>query len=346
MLIFTGSNPRQEKPWITLFSALVLVLAAHLATAAEEPIFNASALTEFQASLVRDIAGSTTTQPDLSNIELAFDARLGAGVGGHMLLKREAGTELELDEAYGHYQWAGVWPLTLSVGQRYVPFGRFETGLISDPLTLETAETRSRAIMLGWEQGSVSSSFYYGGDSDSAGLPQYYGFQLALNQGEDWLSRNIGLSYISHLGAAAGVRDSLSDPSRPDHAAPAVGLSGSIGNGRVRLVGEYIQALDRFAAADLGFAGTGAAPSAYHVELGWKTRAVNFPVNVSLGYQGSAEALALGLPQTRLLAGVSTNVNKNTALALEWANDRDYAASVGGAGLSSNTYTMQLAIEF
>jgi hypothetical protein len=346
MLIFTKSNPRREKPWITLLSALVLVLAANFAKAADEPAFSATALTEFEASLVRDGAASTATQPDLSNIELSFDARLDASVGGHMLLKREAGMELEVDEAYAHYQRAGAWPLTLSVGQRYMPFGNFETGLISDPLTLETAETRSRAIMLGWKKGGVSSSFYYGGDSDSADLPQYYGFQLALNQGEDWLSRNIGLSFISHIGAAAGVRDSLADPSRPNHAVPAAGLSGSIGNGRVRLVGEYIQALDRFAAADLGFTGTGAAPSAYHVELGWKTRAVSLPVNVSLGYQGSAEALALGLPQTRVLVGASTDVNKNTSLALEWAKDRDYATSVGGTGLSSNTYTMQLAIEF
>jgi len=36
----------------------------------------------------------------------------------------------------------------LTAGQLYVPFGAFETGLISDPLTLEIGETRESTVLL------------------------------------------------------------------------------------------------------------------------------------------------------------------------------------------------------
>ena len=330
---------------ISVVSMLTTGLTTGPALAANGGNFSASALTEFETSLFRDDSGSTTTEPDLSNVELSFDASIGANMGASLLLKKESGLPLEIDEAYAHYKWNNRSPLTVIAGQAYVPFGSFESDLISDPLTLETAETRGRVVMLGWDKGDISSALYLGGDSDITGLPGYYGFQATYNQGEDWLGRNIGLSYISHFGAATGVRDSLTNPSQPNHLVPAVGISGSVGNGHIRLVGEYIRAMEKFAASDLAFAGNGAAPSAYGVEIGWKTRVFKLPVNTSIAYQGSAEAFALGLPQSRLLAGVSTSLNKNTSLSFEWSNDRDYETTVGGTGSNSNTYSMLLSLE-
>ena len=67
---------------------------------------------------------------------------------------------------------------------------------------------------------------------------------------------------------------------------------------------------------------------------------------VAVGYQGTEEALALELPEARILIGLSVQVVDGVALAVEWATDNDYGVTEGGSGENANTVTVQVAAEF
>ena len=67
---------------------------------------------------------------------------------------------------------------------------------------------------------------------------------------------------------------------------------------------------------------------------------------LALGYQGSAQALALKLPQVRALVTFNLGIYQYTTLQLEWAQDQDYPKADGGTGQAGNGFTAQIAIEF
>ena len=96
-----------------------------------------------------DVNGNTEKTSDtvLATIELAVDAELSDNVRGHILfLHEEDATPLEIDEGTITLGKDAGWSYTM--GRMYVPFGAFETNMVSDPLTLDMGETRESAIDL------------------------------------------------------------------------------------------------------------------------------------------------------------------------------------------------------
>lgn len=78
--------------------------------------------------------------------------------------------------------------------------------------------------------------------------------------------------------------------------------------------------------------------------------------NIALGYQGTGEAVSLGLPERKWLAAFSTSLYENTTLAVEYSHADDYGAgdtglnmpdgAVAGTGNDGGTVTLQVAVEF
>lgn len=70
----------------------------------------------------------------------------------------------------------------------------------------------------------------------------------------------------------------------------------------------------------------------------------------SLAWQGTREALALSLPEHRLMVGLSAGIFDGTTLSMEWMHDTDYSttdvAAAAGTDKSANTGTVKLAVEF
>lgn len=99
-------------------------------------------------------------------------------------------------------------------------------------------------------------------------------------------------------------------------------------------------------AANLTFNGNPAKPAAYNIEAGYELLLFGKEATVALATQGSSEAQSLGLPESRLLEGVSINIREQTSLSFEWAKSDDYDMADGGTGLSTNQYTAQIAVEF
>lgn len=279
----------------------------------------------------------------LATFELGIASQITPWVeAGASLLYEEDDTPLEVDTAFVTLANPDRSPLFVTAGQIYVPFGLYETNMVSDPLTLEVGETRESTLQVGFFQESFAGSVYlFNGDIDEDGDDELTswgaeaGFGGPVGGGEV----TAGIGYISNLGDSDAIQDTIPDDA--DHAgawtAHAVGRFGP-----VSLIGEYLAAADDFEGGELD----GAEPSAWNLEAGYDLELGAMPATVALGFQGTDEAVGLGLPEQRILAAVSLGIYENTALSFEWAYDEDYDMGDGGSGNDGNVVTAQLAVEF
>ncbi|MFC1498503.1 LbtU family siderophore porin [Verrucomicrobiota bacterium] len=113
--------------------------------------------------------GETVSDIVLTTFELGIEAELNEWVQGRaLLLWEEDGTEpVDLDEAMIVLGGNEAFPAYLKVGKIYVPFGTFNSHFISDPLTLELAETRESAVLAGFASDLLDiSAGAFNGDAD------------------------------------------------------------------------------------------------------------------------------------------------------------------------------------
>jgi uncharacterized coiled-coil protein SlyX len=289
----------------------------------------------------------------LATFELGIASQITPWVeaGASLLYEDDGETQLDVDTAFVTLANPDRSPLFVTAGQIYVPFGLYETNMVSDPLTLEVGETRESTLQVGFFQESFAGSVYlFNGDIDEDGDDELTswgaeaGFGGPLGGGEV----TAGIGYISNLGDADALQDPLKDnlgSSQTDHVsawtAHAVGRFGALS-----LIAEYLAAADDFEDGALDFRGSGAEPSAWNLEAGYDLELGAMPATVALGIQGTDEAVGLGLPEQRILAAVSLGIYENTALSFEWAYDEDYDMGDGGSGNDGNVVTAQLAVEF
>lgn len=258
-------------------------------------------------------------------------------------------TPLETDEAFITLGNSAVAPIYLAMGQMYLPFGRFESNLVSYPLTYEMAITREQAIQLGFNSAGISGSIYgFNGDTndDNNDTIDHYGGNLGLAQETDSHSYEMGIGYINDIGASFTIAGVL--PENPTEYDYVDGLSAHLilTQGDISLIGEYITALNEFKVNHFAFAGQGAKPQAWNLEAAYQFNISGKKLTLAAGYQATEEARALNLPQSRMLAALSWAIDDNTTLGLEYAVDEDYDLAEGGTGESAKTATLQLAVEF
>jgi hypothetical protein len=98
--------------------------------------------------------------------------------------------------------------------------------------------------------------------------------------------------------------------------------------------------------SELLYKGQGARPAAWNTELSWSTELWGKSTVLAVGYQGTQEAVALGLPDYRFLGVASMVVLPGTTLSLEYIHDQDYDSDEDGSGNSADVITTQLAYEF
>ena len=306
---------------------------------------------EVEAASGDDHTGEDGSDITLATVELGFDfsAFNDWVTGTFMALHEDDDTEeWEVDQAFFTIGNTVEHPLYLSAGRMYVPFGYFETNLVSDPLTLEIAETREAAVLLGFEKDNwYGSGYVFNGDVDKSGNDDIdnYGFNLGYARDLDDGSFDVGLSWINHIGDADGIEDAVTGPVR-DYVS-AWGIHGIYRLGPWSFIGEYIAAAEDFAAAELAWNARGAEPSAYNLEVGYDFEAFGGRAsNVAVAIQGTDEAVSLELPEHKWLAGFSTTLYRRTSLALEYAHAEDYSVSDGGTGKDGDALTLQVAVEF
>lgn len=277
---------------------------------------------------------------ELANVELGISARLSDWVEAGILLKTDDDHVIEVDEAVvGIGPSDGPWAVT--AGKYCVPFGVFETNLISDPLTLELGETCQAALQLDASTDGFSGAvFGYNGGLDRSGDDTIDGFGLVLGYAmeDDDFGFGANFAWINDLGEAGGPGDAIEEIGE-DHV-PGWSASAVASFGDAMLIAEYLAATDAFHGDEIAFDGAGAQPAAWTVEAAYGFDLGGRAATAAVSYQGTSEAEGLELPETRILAGLSVEMDDGVALSGEWARDNFYDGTKG------NTIVVQLAVEF
>ena len=280
----------------------------------------------------------------VGTVDLTIGAKVNDWVGGEVELTKEDDS-IDVDTAtltIGPPD--GGWSIT--GGQLYLPFGVFETHLISDPLTLEIGETRQTAFRLDASSGGLSGSvFLFKGDNMEGGDNIIEGFGAAAGYSveTDRFALDLNLSYINDLGDSDGLE--VGGAEDYDRVA-GISASAMLTMGSITVLGEYLGALDRFGADYAAFGDYGAKPTTWMVEAAYGFEAAGKEATVAASYQTTDEALELELPKNRILVGLSVEVMEGLSLAFEWARDADYDVDEGGNGENTDNFTILLAAEF
>jgi hypothetical protein len=114
--------------------------------------------TDYNDSATDDVDESDIV---LATVELGIDAEVYKHVSGHILLlyeEDENDGNIAIDEGFITIDGKDVVPLYLNAGQLYVPFGQFESHMITDPLTLDLGETSQSAVQVGFANDLFDAS--------------------------------------------------------------------------------------------------------------------------------------------------------------------------------------------
>ena len=249
-------------------------------------------------------------------------------------------------------------PFYFTAGQIYAPFGRYSSSMVSAPLTMILARTKSRPFILGYKSQHDSGPFaaIYGFKSDTTlGGAAVGGVNLGYVFDTDQVTGELGASYINSINDSGGMQFTSSSPalntgnfggfSSPTNGSeavrkiPAFGVHGYINIERYSFTAEWITTTGEFRPQDLSFNGVGARPQAGQLEASVTFKNFHKPASLSLGYQWSKEALALNLPAQRIAGVYNISIWKDTVESLEYRHDFNYNSNTYANGAAPTGYT-------
>ncbi len=305
-----------------------------------------SGLVEVEGSASQDFEGVNESKFELATVELGFVGKVSDWASAHLTLLYEEGGDdkVLVDDAHIILGNTDKFPLYLDAGRQYVPFGNFTTNMISDPLTLEIAETQETALQIGFKAaGAYGSVFAFNGDTNEGGGDsqiEQFGANIGYALERDSFSLDIGMSYMNSIGDSDGLGDILKEKNllTADYVS-GIGAYAITHIGPVSLIGEYITALD-----DIGNE-TNFQPMAFNIETGYAFHIRGLESTVAIAYQGTDD-MAGYLPESRFLGSFAIGIFPGTTFAVEWAHDKDYDKADGGTDESADAFTAQLAYEF
>ena len=328
----------------------------------EMPIIAISGKAEPQVVINRPYTGKTDGDVTLGSSEIDFAAALNQNVEAYIAIAydesppsvgpRINNSAFNLNMGFVNIGNLDKTPLYFTAGQLYVPFGRYSSAMISAPLTMNMARTKSRPFIFGYKSQEDSGPFaaVYGYKSDTTlGKSGVGGLNLGYVFAKDDLSGEVGASYISSIDDSAGMQITASVPGTTFggfgsftngnewvRKTPAVDIHGNIGIDRYNFAAEWLTTTEPFRAVDLSMNGRGAKPQSGQLEANMTFKAFDRPSSVGVGYQWSHDALALNLPLQRFIGVFNISIWKDTVESIEYRHDIDYAASQYANGANSS----------
>ena len=309
-----------------------------------------SGAVEVEAGFENGYGDENTSDITLATVEVGLEAKVcDWAVANVVLLWQEDDTpQVEVDEGTITLGNTEKTPIYLAAGKFVVPFGSYETNMISDPLTLEIGETPQSAVQLGLEHpsGFTASVYTFNGDIDEDGEDdkiKCFGANVGYGLEGDNMAIDIGAGWINNIADSDGLGGWIDDSgfNLKDYVG---GLTGHVilTFTPFMVIGEYVAAMD-----DIEFTNNPKleSPSAYNIELGYTFELMGKETTLGVAYQGTDKCGGI-LPETRLVASIGVGLGENVAVALEYAHNDDYDVSDGGTGDEADIFTVQLALEF
>ena len=289
---------------------------------------------EVEAQSVSPDGGDTESDIYVATAELGIGAKINDNVSSEIVLLYEGPDgELEVDAATITIEPSSM-PVSFTIGKMGVPFGVYDTNLLSDPLTLELGETAvDGGAQVAFESNGFNAAafIFNGASSDGDNSVNDYAMTAGYAMEGDF-SFAIQLGYMNHLGNT----DSLSeDYDVVQNDVGAMTAAVSINVAGLSVIGEYLAATEAFADGELDHNGKGAEPKAWNAEIAYSFG----KSTLAIGHQGTDEASAI-LPESKNLIAYSVEIYDNTAFTLEYSSEEDYA------GAKTDIVTAQVAVEF
>jgi hypothetical protein len=231
----------------------------------------------------------------------------------------------------------------LTVGKLYVPFGVYNTNLISDPLTLELGETREGAAVIDVAAGGFYGALYtFNSAVDKVNkdddMIDAFGATVGYALEADRFSFDVSTGWISNITSSGSFQDEYDEV---DQFTGGVAVSAFVAVADFSLIAEYVAALKSKYDVD-----SNDKPSAWSLEVGYDFELLKRAANVAVSYQSTDEAAFLELPKNRIAAGISYALHENLALALEVSRAKDYREAKGSTGKNAEAVIAQLAFAF
>lgn len=278
----------------------------------------------------------------LATFELSLEAALRPGVTGKAsLLWEEDETEpIDLDTGYIELGGTAAMPFVLSAGRMYLPYGGFNSFLISDPLTLELGETRETALALAheteWYHAWVGA---FAGELESAG-----GIENAVAAIDftplEWLS--VGASWTTDIGEGVGHVGELNETLSADGAytsTQGVSLHLLLEIAPISVAIESLGAIEDLAVRDANGAETVTRPEAWHIDVAY---AASDAWTCALRYEGAREFKPEEMPEHQWGLGVSWQANRFMTVGIEYLYGTFSPSDVDDRHMA----TTQLAVAF
>ncbi len=346
----------------------------------EFPLIELSGKIEGIANFQDPYVGPLSNDVDLETAELDVAGYFAKSILGFMAFRYDGTTgemnrrvdnsRIYLDKAFLTLGDLTRTPLYATIGQLYVPFGRYSGFMISPPLPMLVARTKERAVVVGFKQdgdnGAFGQAYYFKGDAqvhgrNNGGVNIGYDFSNTKFHGtvSTGLINNIADSQGLQNGGGSGFVGFASSDNRLVRDVHGWAINGKIGIGSFAFVAEYVTALSDFDENDLAFNGVGARPSAFDVEAAYMFTVHEKPTNIAIGYGQTRQSLVLNVPREQYTVALNTSIWKDTIQSLEYRHDKNSAAGStafgrggdvpfpsSGLGECANTVTMKVGAYF
>jgi hypothetical protein len=356
-----------------------------------QPRLVLSGKVEARANYTGKYTSASTSDIDLSGAELDVFAEIGPIVNAFMDINYDKNNgpignttgsrlnngRMKLDRGFLTLGDITRSPFYGSAGQLAVPFGRYSTSMVADPLT-HFGKTKARAIVVGYAPLPYNTvtpfvrAYVFKGDTkyNNGNIVKQNGIDGGINFSKGDVKGNLGAGYIRNIAdssdfqntgnSTSGQFQGFSPSSATEHlhhGVAATDIYGNIGYAHFNLLGEYVSTIQSFNDLDVSYNSHGAKLRAYNVEGAYSFNVYNWPSSFSVGYQHSYEALALSIPEQRYIAAFQFAPVKDTEATLEFRHDIDYgksdtangasqATAITGTGHSINAITAQFAVFF
>ncbi len=265
-----------------------------------------------------------------------------------------------------------VIPMYFTIGQMYLPFGKYSSAMLTTPLTESLARILARSALLGYyKKGFYAEAYGYEG-SKVSGVRNAFA-EGGVNMGYQTINlKNVnidaGIGWVTNIADSEGIQSNgleqnlnnvlvggavITAPTQfagfgdtaganaLEHRIPGLDVHTEFSYKDFTIMGEYITALRRFAPEDLTFnplflgppfPRPGASIGAMQLEADYTISVRNKPIVFALTYGRTWQALALNLPEYSWAFIISASIWKNTMFGIEYRRDQDYAFDTTASG--------------
>ena len=307
---------------------------------------------EVDALWSEDFAGESTSDIALATATLGVEGKLAPWAVATLALDwDDEEDKVTVDEGYITLGKTDDMPAYLSAGRLYLPFGNFTTNMLQDPFTLTLGEIQASAAVGGVSlKGFTAALFAYNGMNEVGDSDDINGFGgMAGYEFEgDGLAFTGGVAMVSNIADSGGIDDAFGEAGLDEieEQVPGLALYAGATFGPVSVFAEYVGAVDSFAESELSFADAGAQPAAINIEAAYTMELMSHETVFAAGYQWSDEAVALSLPEQRVLASAGVALVEGLRVIGEYYHDWDYSVEDDGSDESADGLTLRLAYEF